>query len=87
MLCRIQPRRWPAVLLGLGEMLVAGGGNLSAEFVRVEGGFQNFVLGHVFPEAETPTSTLVMKVGVEVCAGRAWQPSSLNSMLYLEFLA
>ena len=46
----------------------------SAEFVRVEGGFQNFVLGHVFPEAETPTSTLVMKKGVEVCAGRAWQP-------------
>ena len=47
MLCRIQPRRWPAVLLGLGEMLVAGGGNLSAEFVRVEGGFQNFVLRRV----------------------------------------
>ena len=42
--------------------------------MKVMGGFQNFVLGHVFPEAETPTSTLVIKVGVEVCAGRAWQP-------------
>lgn len=34
---------------------------------KVEGGFQNFVLGHVFPEAETPTSTLGHEGGGGKC--------------------
>lgn len=50
-------------------------------------GFQGSVLSLVFPEAQTPTSTLVVKVGVEMCLERAWQPQSLNPTLYVEFLA
>lgn len=57
------------------------------EFVKVESGFQNFVLVLVFPQAYTPTTTLVVKVGVEMCVGGAWQTLSLNPPLYLEFLA
>lgn len=48
-------------------MLVADGGSLECEFVKVEGGFQNFVLGHVFPERDSYLDSRHEGGGGSVC--------------------